>query len=376
MRTRTVSNALANDIHRARAASLDWITSMATEHEGTMIWRESKSTDLVAFPGMALPGTYNNAMCLRLIGDRMDINPSRQQALIDWIMRQRRTDGSWWLQGMRESDTYKKPDPVETRSYLTGHITNYTLGALEALCRHPLPQPIFAQALLDIEPLRNWMDRRDWDDPWQEGNNIVNLASFFLVLMDSTDPKVATQARVALEWMLKWHESETNPETGFWGNDQVSSRGLLHAMAGATHNFHIFFRLGRPVPNFEKSVDYCLTQPPQVVSACIDADLVDILSNAAFLSDYRKNEITDWLTEIASALVAFQNQDGGFADQSAGIRRFDGWVGGYEEPQGISCGFGTFFRWIALAMISRVLYRDNHSWTFRKMIGLGYFKHG
>lgn len=348
---------------------------MATGHEGTTVWRESAACDLDAFPGMALAGTYNNAMCLRLIG-KAELEASRHRTLLKWIMRQRRPDGSWWLPGMREADTYKKPDPVETRFYLTGHITNYTLGALEALGKRPLPQPTFAVSLLDIEALGNWMEQRDWDDPWQEGNNIVNLASFFLVLADSSDPAIAARARAALDWMIHWHECATNQETGFWGNDQSSAVGRLHAMAGATHNFHIFFRLDRPVPHLEKSVDYCLTQPAEVVSACIDADLVDILSNAAFLIDYRRNEITDWLAELGAALLAFQNADGGFADQTEGTRRFDGWVRGYEEQQGISCGFGTFFRWIALAMIARVIDPDDHSWTFRNMIGLGYFRHG
>jgi hypothetical protein len=376
MKNDTASVALVNDIHRARASSLKWIASMETYYERTTIWRESAASDLAVFPGMALPGTYNSAMCLSLIGNGSDLKPSRRRALTEWIMRQRRADGHWWLRNMRETDTYKKPDANETRSYLTGHITNYTLGALEALDHTPLPEPAFAYQFLDLDTLGDWMERRDWDDPWQEGNNIVNLASFLLLLADGTDEKIAISAKNALNWLIDWHERETNPETGFWGNDQTSPAGRLHAMAGATHNFHIFFRLDRPVPHLDKSVDYCLTQRPTVVSACIDADLVDILSNAVCVSDYRQNEIIDWLAEIGAALLRFQNSDGGFADQAEGMRRFDGWVRGYEEPQGISCGFGTFFRWIALAMITRVLDPDDHSWTFRKMIGLGYFRHG
>jgi hypothetical protein len=217
------------------------------------------------------------------------------------------------------------------------------------------------------------MAARDWRDPWLEGNNVVNLGSFLLLLAGSADAAVAGAARAALDWLIDWHVENSDPRTGFWGR-QESDGERLHAMAGATHNYHLFFALGRPVPHLERAVDYCLTRPPQVVSACIDADLVDILANAAFLSDYRRGEIRSWLAELGAALLAFQNEDGGFADQSEGTRKFDGWVAGYAEPQGIS--FATFFRWIALAMIARVLDPGDRSWGFRRMVGLGYFAHG
>jgi hypothetical protein len=272
---------------------------------------------------------------------------------------------------MAPGDTFKKDDPEETRAYLVGHVTNYTLGALEALGRQ-VPEPHFAAAYLAPGAIADWMAARDWDDPWLEGNNVVNLASFLLVLAANADPATANAARRALDWMIDWHVENSDPRTGFWGR-QDSERERLHAMAGATHNFHLFFALGRDVPHLDRAVDYCLTQPPKVVSACIDADLVDILANAAFLSDYRFTEIRDWLAELGGALIAFQNADGGFADQTEGTRRFDGWVKGYHEPQGISCAFATFFRWIALAMIARVLDPADRSWGFRRMVGLGYF---
>jgi len=366
--------ALLAGIAEARAGSLRWLDAMTTEFRGAPVWRESAACDLQEWPGMALPGTYNAAMCHRLIGDGLDGAPARQSAVIRWIEAQRRPEGHWWLEGMAPGDTFKKHDPEETRAYLIGHVANYTLGALEALGRRP-PEPHFARTYLAPDALAAWMAARDWRDPWLEGNNVVNLGGFLLLLAGSADAAVAGAARAALDWLIDWHVENSDPRTGFWGR-QESDGERLHAMAGATHNYHLFFALGRPVPHLERAVDFCLTRPPQVVSACIDADLVDILANAAFLSDYRRGEIRSWLAELGAALLAFQNEDGGFADQSEGTRKFDGWVAGYAEPQGISCAFATFFRWIALAMIARVLDPGDRSWGFRRMVGLGYFAHG
>jgi hypothetical protein len=81
-------------------------------------------------------------------------------------------------------------------------------------------------------------------------------------------------------------------------------------------------------------------------------------------------------------LLAFQNDDGGFADVPGGPdvapRRQDGWVRGYGEPQGLSNTFSTWFRWIAIAMISECLWPDwapfAGPWGFRAMPGIGYCK--
>lgn len=367
-----MSQAFLNGIAEARSRTLQWIRTMAFLHNGAPVFRESAACDLKIWPGMALPGTYNITMLNRLIGDGYDNDPARQAAMAEWVMAQRRIDGSWWIEGMDPADTFKKSDAEETRFYLTGHISNYALGAVEALGRQ-LPPPDFARPYLDLQTLAQWMDRRDWLDPWQEGNNIVNLGSFLLLL--SRYENTGSAANAALDWLIQWHIENINPATGFWGLQQGSEQGRLQAMAGATHNYHLFFKLGREVPYLECAIDYCLSRKPCVVSACIDADLVDILANAAFLTDYRAAEVSTWLGEIGSAILAFQNDDGGFADTRQGTRRFDGWKKGYAEPQGLSSGFSTFFRWIALAMIARVLDREDHSWGFRRMVGLGFFEH-
>ena len=140
------------------------------------------------------------------------------------------------------------------------------------------------------------------------------------------------------------------------------------------HNYHLYYALGRSLPYQDKAVDYALSRPTGIDSACIDVDLVDLLVHAHDATDYRRDEIRGWLREKLSALLGFQNADGGFADEMSGVRRQDGWVRGYEEPQGISNTFSTWFRWIAIAMIADLLFPGLHDWHFRRMIGIGYRK--
>lgn len=362
---------LANQIEAARRKTLDWFDAQTIDFEGVRLWRESAHHDPSRWPGMVLPGTYNSAMCLRLVGGLDDTSADDLASMARWIGDKQRPDGSWWLDGMLEADVYKKPDHAESLRYASWHITNYTLGALQALGASPSP-PGLTHAYLDPLMLGHWLSRRDMRDAWQEGNNIVNLGSFFWLMRKEPG------ARAALDQMIEWHDFNSEPSTGFWGVHQNDPTRLLHAMAGATHNYHLFYALDRPILHHERAIDYCLTQPPHVVSACIDADLVDILAHAYLRLDYRREEIAAWLAVMGAAILSAQNADGGFPDLPHGdqMRRFDGWRGGYEEPQGISCGFGTFFRWIALAMCARCLVPNYREWQFRAMPGLGYFNAG
>jgi hypothetical protein len=318
---------------------------------------------------MLLPGTYNGVLCRHLLGAE---SASHASALIEWLLRHRRDDGVFRIPGMNDADVFKKPDPVETWRYIDFHVTNYTLGAIEAL--DPSTKPELAFALQWLEPLmlKAWLSDRDLRDPWQEGNNIVNLASFFLLMRKFG---VAPAARIdeALRIMFDWHDRLQEPATGFWGVGQLSDeRAALHAMAGSMHNFHLWYATSRPLLFQDRAVDYALRRRPCVDSACIDVDLVDLLVHAHCLLDYRRTEIEDWLRLLQDALLDFQAPDGGFPDELHGIRRQDGWVRGYEEPQGISNTFSTWFRWIAIAMIADLLWPGWRAWNFRRMLGIGY----
>jgi hypothetical protein len=146
----------------------------------------------------------------------------------------------------------------------------------------------------------------------------------------------------------------------------------LHAMAGSMHDFHLWYATGRPLPYQDRAIDWALTQAPVIVSACIDVDLVDLLVHGRLLRSHRHRETEAWLRALLPRLLDFQNEDGGFPDETTGTRRQDGWINGYTEPQGISNTFATWFRWIAIAFIAETLWPAWRRWGFRRTPGIGY----
>jgi len=326
------------------------------------------------WPGVLLPATYNGIMALDLLGELGRLDSGKKQALTDFCLRFRRPEGFFAIPEMGERQVFKKPDREETWGYIRFHLTNYALGALQALDLHGDLPLHFLERFLDPLFLEAWLARRDMRDPWQEGNNIVNLGSFLLLIRERGDRAARERAERALHILFAWHERLQEPATGFWGVDQAqNARMALHAMAGATHNFHLWYACGKTPPYFDKAIDYCLTLPPRTDSACLDVDPVDILAHGHLLLDHRRAEIEAWLRTKLAGLLLLQRDDGGFPDEPTGVRRLDGWVKGYEEPQGISNTFSTWFRLIAIAMIAETLWPGWRPWRFRRMIGIGYY---
>lgn len=363
-------------IMEAKDRSLCFLKTLQANDFPKNVLKTSIKHDEKQYPQMCLPATYDSLMCHQLLGSLSDHQSENKidnkDELAAWILSHQTPDGYFEFKSMDWSEFYKKPDPLETKMYTRFHLTNYCLGALESLGKtngsNNQIKLSFITPFLDSSTLWEWLGKRDMRDPWFEGNNIVNLASFLI-------HEGSAAAKVHLAEMIEWHRYWAEPYSGFWGpGQQFSQEALLFSLCGATHNFHLFFHENQKIDHINQSISRCLEQPIAVRSACIDVDIVDILANGAYLCPNRSDEISYWLRNLLIKLLDFQNPDGGFADTLLGQRRFDGWVKGYQEPQGISNTFGTWFRWIAIAMIADVLWPSFQQWHFKKNIGVGYFK--
>ena len=357
----------------ARAAAWLWGMQVAAHPRGVL--RFSSHHDPRRWAGVLLPATYNGVMALDLLGELGRLAQAETGSLAGFLKGFQTPSGVFAIPEMTEGDVYKKPNREETWGYIRFHLTNYTLGALQALDAHDDLNFTFLAPFLDPQYLEAWLARRDLRDPWQEGNNIVNLGSFLLLLRERGDQAQRERAERALAVLFDWHDRLQEPSTGFWGVDQAHNpRMALHAMAGATHNFHLWYACSRMPPHFDRAIDFCLSLPSHDDSACIDVDEVDILAHGHLLLNHRRAEIRSWLSAKLEGLLALQQGDGGFFDERQGVRRVDGWVKGYEEPQGLSNTFATWFRLIAIAMIAETLWPGWRAWGFRRMIGIGYCK--
>ena len=129
----SADHALQAQVLRARERTLDWFAQLQAPGQPLGVVRISAAHDAQRWPGMLLPGTYNAIMGLDLLGGLGSLSGAQRQALADWLLGHRRADGVFRVPGMRDDEVFKKPDPVETWNYIDFHVSNYTLGAIEAL---------------------------------------------------------------------------------------------------------------------------------------------------------------------------------------------------------------------------------------------------
>lgn len=306
--------------------------------------------------GMTLPATYNAVSALGLMNSLDLIDKEKAKS---FLLKHKKRNGVYRIPEMKRSElTYPSFE------YDDLHITNYSISALGYLGYNFSSSDLNFIKKYNIKRLDKWLSRRDMAAPWMEGNYVVNLASF-LILAEELGINGFKELN---KQMINWHY-DNQDEYGYYHDTEIND--LTNAFAGATHNYHIFYYYNLPIARYREVIDYLLTRPTTVESACLDVDEVDVLCN--FIKyNYRVEEIKKWLTQKLISLLDFQNEDGGFSDEITGTRVFDGWKK-YTEPQGISNCFATWFRMIAIGMISFTLYNDIKGFTFRNTIGIGYF---
>jgi len=70
---------------------------------------------------------------------------------------------------MKDDAVFKRPEPDETWGYIDFHVTNYSLGAVEAIAPEEMPDLEFARPFVNRMHLKAWLADRDLRDPWLEG---------------------------------------------------------------------------------------------------------------------------------------------------------------------------------------------------------------
>ena len=345
------------DVGRARDKAAAWLEGMRLEKE---TFTNSTYNLPVQIEGMTLPATYNALHTLQLMGQGDSVD---KDAVAGFFAGFQTGSGAYRIPEMKQEELF-----YPSFEYDDFHITNYVHGALASFGL-PHSKPFaFLKDYDTMEKLEAWLAKRDFANPWTEGNYIVNLASFYLYEIQQGNQSF----QPLFDRLLQWH-CENQSETGYFHDTRTSD--LVSAMAGAAHNFHLFYWANRPIPRYKAIIDHMLSIPNEVSTACIDIDIVDILAHF-YAYGYRAEEIKAYLHKKLSDLLAFQNEDGGFADATSGVRLFDGW-GEYQEPQGLSNCFATWFRMASIGMAEVILYPENaHKWQFRNTIGIGYFNPG
>jgi hypothetical protein len=345
-------------LHQSRERAKRYFEEQVATDADAVFWRHSPVHDVRRHPDHLLYGSWAGIMGSALLGALRVNDGPLCDAIASGLSRFQGPDGLFRMPSV-------SPEAMDGHDdeYFSFHCTNYALGAFDTISREPHARLAFLEAFENSLFLAEWLERRDWGRPWQEGNTVVNLASFF----EFSARRGNREARVRLAQIADWLETHQNPDTGFWHSDGV---GYLQAMAGAAHVLQVFQPLGRAVPRAERIVDSCLERGYQGIrAACADLDLVDILCHLRPYG-HRVPEIDSIMLRYLSELLQIQNDDGGFCDSYVTPQV----TYGLMTPEEVSITWTTWFRLATVGMIATTLVpEENGRWHFRKTLGTGYF---
>lgn len=357
---------LANSIIEARQRALAFLHSMQCETPQGFGWRMGPHHDAVQQPGLLLHGTWCGVYLSVLLGDHVNWSVDFRKGVIATLQAGQQDEGYFQLGLWSEQEHF-----LHSWQYARFHATNYTLGALRLLDETPAKPLVFLEIFRDKSVLRNWLDARCMAHPGMEGNNIVNLASFFL--------EHARQghcwAQTAFDELLEWHLKIQNLSTGYFDRLEHNTYfNIVHSVTGASHNTHLFWWTNRPLPMAERYIEDCLRIASHGSGrACTDIDITDLLvhlvATPTIVDQPLKHRIGTALALIAADLAKRQNSDGGFNDAIVG--QFN--LAGYRTPHIDSNLWATWFRMATLGMIAEALgLEETGLWRFRNTIGMGY----
>lgn len=360
---------LSDQILSCRERAMGFWNALRYDLGNTTYWRCNPRHDPVEDPNFLISGTWSAVHSHLLLKKGFD--EATTASILQGFNRFRRDDGTFPLQCSSEwphgISRWNRENEEYSDEYWVFHTTNYVIGALHSLAPQESLRCPFVESLLTSDGLQSWLKGRDWSKPWREGNNVVNLASFYALESENG----CSDSLDRLHELADWHDENQNLATGFWhSGDGDSSEKLLHAMAGGCHNLHIYYYLGREIPRYRLIVDSCLRLGYMGLrGACIDIDMVDVLSHLKRY-EYRVDEIHSILSRYVVELLQVQNADGGFVN---GFIQPDRQFG-RESRAGQSVAWATWFRLATLGMAAVALMpAQNGQWKFRDTLGMGYY---
>lgn len=322
-------------------------------------WRYTTQHDVETYPGAVLYGTWSSILGLHLLG--YDFSPDEREWAMTKLLRHRREDGTFLGIGL---DQDRHPKSLE---YLILHCSNYAQGAAMALDPEYDYRSSYFDAFLDADFLARWLEGRSFQRPWEEGNNVVNVAGYLALCDDHDIPS----ANDRLRQMLTWHYNHQNPKTGGFDNFKYASeKTMTQAMAGAVHNYHIHLYLHEPFHHealTAKWATHFLFQG--MLTSCLSIDFTELGIRTLPYAD-EPQELAWSLFDHAEALLDAQRDDGGWFELD---RAIPSGGNGFRDQEVASISYGTWFRLCSLGMIAIVLLGDHpDNWRFRKTLGMGY----
>ncbi|MFO7653419.1 MAG: hypothetical protein R6X25_06320 [Candidatus Krumholzibacteriia bacterium] len=288
----------------------------------------------------------------------IELSESTRQSWIEYIRRFQDPDSGYFLGPELTEGRLKSA--AHSREHLSMHLTAHVLPALAVLggtAAHPLR---FMDPLLAEAGLRSWLEARDWDHVWIEGNNLLFVGQFLTYIQaHEQDERIPA----LMEFFFDWLDARQDPRTGFWGTDRGARPDV--AMYGAYHQLLLYHCWRRPVRHPQSIIDSTLALQHfdggysrwQDAGTCAMVDGIDILVNFYKLVDHRRREIRRSLRRAVALILEKQTPRGGFEDMRGQAFHHMG-MEYTETPVGSGNLFSTWFFTHALCLAGEILGRE------------------
>lgn len=349
---------LITRINKARELADGFFDSLIVE-EGA---KYTSAHDYLKYPAALLYGSWSVVLGKTLLNGKNWDN-KQKEFLKNSMLKYRQNDGTFIPQVLLNEK------PSKSFEYLTLHTTNYTIGAMMELDSDFDFRSSYYDSFLDANYLERWLSGRNFCRPWEESNNIVNVASYLALCND----RGIHGGEDRLRQMLDWHNKYQNNKTGGFDNFSRNRKNILQSMAGAVHNFHIHLYLKEPL-NYEKIIakniiPYFFEGP---LTGCLSIDFIELACRTVtFLDGNERDELVCAMLYHLDTLLKYQNSDGGWFEGDN--RNSKTSAAGMKDEVPSSCSYATWFRLCSIGMIAITLLGDNEQrWHFRKTLGMGY----
>jgi len=195
---------------------------------------------------VCLIGSCCAALACELFGNLSSFPPNEIEAWTGHMQSFQRDDG-WFEDPFLEA---VDGNPLDS-TYLRGHVTFLGVMAPDALGQQPRQRLEFLDAWHNDSRLYNWIDQRDWTNPWRESNWVEWIGYWLLADAQITADDVPLPGKrfpQGFAGLMQWLEDNQDPTTGFWGDPPYQgSLRILHQMAAAYHHYVFYFATGHPI---------------------------------------------------------------------------------------------------------------------------------
>lgn len=293
-----------------------------------------------------------------------NISPSQKEEYIKYFNSfQNPTDGLWYDKKL-QNNIYNDTDWWGAR-----HLAIHMIAVYSALGVKPKYKITYVEKYYDINFLKNWLDKENWNSYFQPQNDIDNkIMNIGVILQYNRDTYKDKKAELALNYLYDYLYDKINKNTGLWGVfDIKDAYKLSRSIQFAYHLYRLYFYDNKDIKFKDKILNLTLkTQnlyggfsPNLDSSACEDIDSLELL---IFLSNKNDEKTNSAIKKALIWVLSNQNEDGGFVFRKNQKLKYGHDI--LSSNKNESNIFATWFRVLSILKIYKFLdYENDFNYT-------------